>query len=290
MATLGDHQVSTKVQATVYGPAKIGKTFGAGTFPRPNVIDFDNGIATLTSPDFIAAHGWKPTLQYEQFTEAKINPRGVVTVASAFDQASVYFDKCMQPGVRDTFDTWIIDTGTFLAEAAMNKALMLLSGKHGFKGITSNTLAMGEQYGLVVPKLQDYGSERSMTEQFVDMVKSAGKHMLFICHEKEIRDDTGATLRTVPLLTGQSVDRINAMFDDVWKVEQRKAVVDGKAVMQRVIRTKSDKPMDAGGFMAGSRLGVPDGTAWNWDAISAALDANRAVRAAYTNNNPQQEK
>lgn len=286
--TLADFNPSAVVQAVVYGGAKVGKTFGAGTFPRPNWIDFDKGIATLVNKDFVAAHGWRPDIKFGQFHEGAKTSAGVVTKATALDEASRYFDSWMKPGKIDEFDTWVIDTGTFLAEAAMDKALMLLSGKHGFKGITSNTLEMGIQYGLVVPKLQDYGSERSMVEQFVSMVKSSGKHMLFICHEKTISDDDGKIVKIVPLLTGQSVDKINAMFDDVWRIEQVKRVVDGKPKMVRVCRTASEKPVPGGGFLAGTRLGLPDGTLWEWDAISSALETN--IRAIESLTNKTKEK
>ena len=284
MSTLGElvQNENRLVQAVVYAPAKVGKTFGAGTFPRPNWIDFDKGISTLAGPDFIRKYGWKPELLYGQFHEGAMTPRGVVTQATAFDQACAYFDEWMKPGKRDQFDTWVIDTGTFLAEAAMNKALVLLSPKGGFQGIKSNTLEQGVQHGLVVPKLQDYGSERSMVEQFITMVKASGKHVLFLCHEKEIRDKEGNVTKIVPLLTGQSVDVINAMFDDVWRLERKFSVVGGKRVMNTVLCIASPKALGDGGFMAGSRLGVPDGTAWEWDAISKALAALRAERTALT--------
>lgn len=283
MPTLGTRVQSNQVQAVVYGPAKIGKTFGAGTFPRPNFIDFDAGIATLASPEFVKRYGWHPEIMYSDFTEGHTTALGIVDKADALDQASRYFDKCMKPGEREKFDTWIIDTGTFLAEASMNKALVLLGGS-GFKGISSHTLAEGIEHGLIVPKLQDYGSERSMTEQFIRMVAAADKHFLFLCHDKEVRSDDGALQRIVPLLTGQSVDKVSAMFDDVWRVEKKKSVVNGVAVDQRVVRTQ---PSSAEKFMAGSRLGLPDGTLWEWPAIHAALEVNRLQRAAL--NQPKKE-
>lgn len=276
MPTLANKQIHQTVQAVVYGPPKVGKTFGAGTFPRPNFLDFDGGIGTLASPDFIRKHGWHPDLLYEDFKERKRDKRGIPIDHNILDDASRYFDKYMTPALRDTFDTWVIDTGTFLAEAAMNKAIVLLGSKQ-FTGITSNTHKLALEYGLIVPKIQDYGSERSMTEQFVEMVKDSGKHVLFICHERMEIDDEGRTTAVTPLLTGKSVQKINAMFDDVWRIETKKEAVNGKPVMKRILRTETD-----GIRMAGSRLGIPSGTEWNWEAISVALDANRAERTALT--------
>lgn len=279
MSTLADKVMPGTVQAVVYAGPKIGKTFGAGTFPRPNFIDFDTGIATLASPEFIAKHGWHPEIMYEDFAEHKVNNRGIPLMHNAYDDACKYFDKCMAKDKVDTFDTWVIDTGTFLAEAAMTKTLILLGGKTGFGGIKSNTQDMAEKFGLIVPKIQDYGSERSLTEQFVDMVKQSGKHCLFLCHEREVINDDGQLTAVTPLLTGKSVQVINAMFDDVWQVEIKKTVKDGKVLTNRVLRTETD-----GIRMAGSRLGIPSGTAWEWNAIHSAMEANRVRRNALTTN------
>jgi len=276
MSTLGQKAASHLVQATVYAMPKVGKTFGAGTFPRPNFIDLDAGIGTLATPEFIKKHGWHPDIMYEDFKERKRDKRGVIVDHNAYDDACRYFDKCMQPHLRDSFDTWVIDSGTALVESAMNKTMVLLGGK-GFSGISSKTHKEALEFGLVVPKIQDYGSERSLTEQFVQMVKDTGKHILFICHERVNTDNDGLITSVTPLLTGKSVQVINAMFDDVWRVEGKKVVVDGKPVTKRILRTETD-----GIIMAGSRLGLPNGTEWNWESISTALDANRAARAALT--------
>ena len=219
MPTLADKAFNEIVQATVYAGPKVGKTFGAGTFPRPNFIDFDGGIGTLASPDFIKKHGWHPDLMYEDFKERKRDKRGVPIDHNILDDACKYFDKCMAAGERDRFDTWVIDTGTFLAEASMTKAIVLLGGK--FKGISSETHKQALLHGLILPKLQDWGSERSMTEQFVEMVMDSGKHVLFLCHEREDSDEGGNLTRVCPLLTGKSIQVINAMFDDVWRIETK---------------------------------------------------------------------
>jgi len=51
---------------------------------------------------------------------------------------------------------------------------------------------------LLVPKIQDYGAERSLVEQFVDMVMSTTKNVVLICHEYEQTDDGGNVLGFSP--------------------------------------------------------------------------------------------
>src|SRR5215203_4035334 len=216
MPTLAERPVSKYIKALVFGPSKKGKTFGAGTFPRPNFFDCDLGIGTLGSKHFIDKWGdRRKDIQYEQFTEKTLDKRGVPTSHNAFDDVCRYFDSCMTPAKRDTFDTWVVDTGTSLSAFAMVKALVLLGGNQ-FKGGHSGTLSEGLLHGLILPKIQDYGSERSMIEQFIAMVYSTDKHFLFLCHERETTDEKGNRTALTPLLTGKGVQAISAMFDDVW--------------------------------------------------------------------------
>lgn len=93
LKTLGEYIASSKIKALVYGRSKVGKTFGAGTFPRPCFMDFDSGIATLTGADFIKKHGVKKDVIYEQFHERGLTARGVPQTANAFDDGCRFFDK-----------------------------------------------------------------------------------------------------------------------------------------------------------------------------------------------------
>lgn len=265
MAKLADRTPGGRIKALVYGRSKIGKTFGAGTFPRPVFIDCDSGIATLTSPDFVREHGVRGEIEYEQFAEQGLNSRGVPQSHNAFDDVCRFFDKMMKPDKRDTFDTWVVDTGTSLSAFAMNKAIVLLGG--AFKGVTSATQAEALKHGLVFPKIQDYGSERSMVEQFIAMLYQTDKNFLFLCHEKELTDKEGNPIMTTPLLTGKGVEAICAMFDEVWNVRAKR--VGPETV--RYLQTKAD-----GIRMVGSRTGIPDGTKWSYDAVKKALDDIRA--------------
>ncbi|HEY6022445.1 MAG TPA: AAA family ATPase [Candidatus Paceibacterota bacterium] len=278
MPTLKDFNPGAQIKALVYGMSKVGKTEGAATFPRPNFMDFDSGIATLSNPGFIKRHGWRPDIIYEQFTEHSVDARGVVKDHNAFDDACKYFDKYMGKDLVDTFDTWVIDTGTTLAEAAMNKALVLLGGNKGFSGAASNTLKMAQTHGLIVPKLQDYGSERSLVEQFVQMVKGTNKHVLLLCHEKETYDRDGNPTGIVPLLTGKGVEAICAMFDEIYNVRTRPKGLEREVYLQTV---------PDGIRKCGSRLGVPNGTAWTYDAVMESIKANNLERESLTHANSQ---
>lgn len=254
----------SNMQIMVFGPSKSGKTFGALTFPRPNVLDFDKGIAVVRNPDFVKKYGIV-SVEYEQFTESNLS-KGVAVTHNAFDDACRYFDKWMKPDKRDTFDTWVIDSGTTLADMAMNKAIIVLGSQSPPLSKTHQTAV---QTGVLTPKQQDWGSERSLTEQFVDMVKGSGKHVVLICHQKEKMNDKGDTVVEIcPLLTGKGVEAISLKFDEIYYLKVKGNPPDQK----RVLYTQQ-----TGLIKCGSRLGIPHETEWSYPALEQALNQIRAA-------------
>lgn len=267
-----------KVQALVFGYYKMGKTEGAATFPRPNFLLFDpHGLDTVMSPGYKLRH---PEVKLEEilweyFHESQYNAQGIVTNHEAFDQACAYFDRCMKGGKwkspttgkeysvhPDMFDTWVVDSATTLITVATNKAVQLL-GDPSFAGkALSNTFKAALAKGMLVPKLQDFGAERSLTEQFIRMVLDSGKHVIVLCHERQETNEAGQVTDIVPLLTGQSVQRVSLMFSNVCRLTSKKEGPNTKRYLELV---------GSGAPKVGSRLEIPDGTEWNWPAVKQAL-------------------
>ncbi|CAB4165407.1 AAA domain containing protein [uncultured Caudovirales phage] len=247
-------------QALVFGRFKTGKTAGAATFPRPNIIDFDSGLNTVRSKWWQDANP-NHKIIYETFTEKNKTPHGVVKVPNAFDDACKWFDEWMKPDKVNQFDTWVVDSGTSLSIAAANKAIYLMDGGR-MPGIKSETLKNALTHGLVVPKMQDFGAERSMMEQFIDMMLSSKKNFILLAHEKEVFKDDGTLDSIVPMLTGQSVEKIPLKFDEVYRL----VVKPAGPIMKRTLMTQANSLN-----RVGTRLGLPDGTEWSWQAISKAL-------------------
>lgn len=277
MPRLDEWRPSDPVQILVYGQAKTGKSWGALTFPRPVVIDFDKGVATARNPEFVAKYGVRNVF-YETFTERKLL-KGIPQAHNAFDDACRFFDEWMKKDGKwkdlntgkeyavgvDMFDTWIIDSGTTLSEFAQYKAVIVMGGMK-----LSKTHEEAVRHGLIVPKIQDYASERSLVEQFVDMVKSTGKNVVLICHEKELTDDNGNVTGVTPLLTGKSTEAISLKFDEVWNLRVKKA---GPNTV-RYLQTVAD-----GLRKVGSRYGVPNESQWDWDTVKGHLDKIHAAQS-----------
>ena len=258
-----------RIKALAFGRFKVGKTFGAATWPRPNFMDFDKGIATLLNPEFVKKHGYKKDVEYEQFYEKNVDKNGVVRGHNAFDDACRYFDKWMGPGLRDQFDTWVIDSATSLSQVAMNKGIVLLGGTG--LAIASKTHAQAVNTGVVYPKMQDYGVERDMVTRFIRMLLNTDKNVLVLAHEKELTDEQGNLKATVPLLTGKGVEEIPIMFDEVWNIQRRPQGTE----VNTLIITKQTTTMKVG-----SRLGIPDLTLFEYGAVRKVLDSLKEQRDA----------
>lgn len=280
MPWIEDWKPDEAYQVLVYGQSKTGKTWGALTFPRPVVMDFDRGAATARNPEFVKKYGLRKIF-FETFLETNTS-KGIPLTHNAFDDACKFFDEWMKPsgkwrGVevgRNQFDTWVIDSGTTLSEHAQYKAVIVMGGMK-----LSHTHSDAIKHGLLVPKIQDYGSERSLVEQFIDMVKSSGKNVVLICHEKEQTDDNGNVTAVVPLLTGKSTESVPLKFDEVYNLRVKKVGLN----IVRYLQTTPD-----GIRKVGSRYGIPNESEWNWDTVQAELAKIKAAQLGQTAPQPKE--
>lgn len=263
MPYIDEWQPADPLQVLVYGVSKVGKTVGALTFPRPVVFDFDRGVASARSKWFTQRYGQRKVF-YDVFIERDI-VKGIPRTHNAFDDACRFFDEWMKPAGKwktydvgvNMFDTWIIDSGTTLSEIAQYKAILVLG-----KMKLSQTSKDADTHGVLVPRIQDYGSERSLVEQFIDMVKGSGKNVVLLCHEKELTTESGAVTGIVPLLTGKSVESVPLKFDEVYNL---RIVREGPNFARKLL-TEAD-----GIRKVGSRYGIPNNTEWSWDALHTKL-------------------
>lgn len=255
------------VRVLPWGKSGSGKTFGAGTFPRPCFLDYDRGLGTLYAPDFLRKYP-KQKILHRSFVE-KTFKGPIVTAHNAYDDSCKFFDEMMKR--QSEFDTWVVDSGTMLSDYSQHKAVILLGTKE--YGFMSSTQKQAEQFNMLVPKIQDYGAERSLVEQFVDMVLSTDKHVVMVCHEKEQRDKAGDLVAIVPRLTGQSDEAVPLRFDEVYNIQSHKAGADyDKGSNTTIIKWNRVCVTQPDGLRkVKSRNGVPDNTLWDYTSVLAAL-------------------
>lgn len=274
MPTLDQYPPSEKLRCLVFAPYKGYKTSGAGTFPRPNFLDFDRGLSVLKADWWRKRYGIDSSkFMYETFVEdtENVNVRGIVTKPTSFQEANRYIELCTHGGEwkgqhvgPEMFDSWILDSATTMFESSRNLGVYLLSpGKMNAKGY-SPTFKKAEETGLVHPIPPDFGAERSMAEQMIDKILRTDKHFALLCHskEEEVPDSEIGTKRIVPLLTGQSVNRVCVKFEEIWYITTTKR---GNEVTP-ILQTRGNSAV-----RCGTRYGLPDGTEWSWQAITTAL-------------------
>lgn len=180
---------------------------------------------------------------------------------NAYDQACLYFDEAM--GKPDSFDAWVLDSATTLGEFSRTKGVILLGGTAFGPKPMSYTQSNAIKTGMLLPRLQDFGAERSLLEQFIDMLLDTPKHVIVLAHEKELwegEDDKAKMVGIGPLFTGQSVERVPLKFSEVYNLRIQKEG-DG---FKRYLQTQPD-----GIRGCGSRLGIPTGTEWSYAALTA---------------------
>lgn len=252
------------IQAVMMGPPGVGKTWVAATFPGKIVVfDFDGKIGVTRNPDFVKKYGIRD-IEYKTLSEAK-RMKGIAMQHNAYDDACSYFDEWMRPGVRDSVNTFIIDSGTSLMEAAQNKAVMVLGGAP--KGNSTTTFADAMKTGFLSLVGKDHGGQRSLTEQFIRMIKDSGKNVIVNVHQYETYDDNGTLVSVVPLFTGQSRQVIPAMFKDVWHLK----VQGAGSTMKRILTAEYN-----GIYQARSELGIGIVENPDYDAIISRIRQRQA--------------
>lgn len=193
------------------GKPGVGKTALVSSFPRSRMMDFDKKVKSALNPDWIKKLGGKvPDLEYKQFEERGL-VKGYAITHNAFDDACSWFDQQMLPANRDKFDYWIVDSITHLTEYAANKALIVLGGAK-----RSTTHDTATRTGLAMLQKQDFGGINSMVRQFIRMLLDSGKGVIAVVHEKETTNDAGIVTSVDPMLIGQNVQAVPAMFQHVW--------------------------------------------------------------------------
>lgn len=265
MTTLAELKLNDKWRVLCYGQFKTGKTAGAATFPRPRIISLDpDGADTLLNPELEKKFGYSKSV-VDVFIPRpdKRTSRGIATEFNVYDSSCLYFDEAMKK--PDSFDTWVLDSATSLGEAARTKGVILLGGTSLSPKPMSNTQKNAISTGMLLPRLQDFGAERSLLEQFIDMLLDTDKHVVVLAHEKELYEGEGEASKMVgigPLFTGQSVEKVPIKFSEVYNLRTRK---EGSNFV-RYLQTSPD-----GIRACGSRRGIPDGTLWNYEALTTAL-------------------
>ncbi len=171
-----------KLKVLVYGQSGTGKTYFAGTFPKPYFFDFDNGMKTLRGKD----------IEYDTYADVL---RNGIAVESAIQK---YEAKLNQVIVDHKFDTLVIDSVTLLEDMMMANILRVNGRKE--------------------PTLYEWGLLISHMQQVFQSFTKSGKHVVCIAHEIPQKNDITGEVTILPLISGKKLPgQLPIWFDEVYR-------------------------------------------------------------------------
>lgn len=241
------------VTLLLWGAAKTGKTdFSGSAGERSLYIDVGKSAETFHAKGFKERRGTFKGF-YRKVEEVAAKENYVMPdTATAYDQVCDIIDKALEV-MPDKFDVVIVDEATAFRRYAMNKALEINQGMN-----KSQAGANSKKWDMVLPGVQDYGSEMSLVSQFIagtiDLLKRHNKHFILVAHERALfesvtdsktgkKTETDIVKKLVPAFTGKKdIDAIANMFDCVFHTEKARS---GETEVFR-IRTQGDDGLVAG--------------------------------------------
>lgn len=179
-----------KISSTItliYGQPGSRKTTFAGTSPNPIMFDFDEGVHRLSKQYRI------PYIPIEAL-------RNWADVIEMLDDPALA-----------QYDTFVFDTVTKLMDYVADYVV---------KQNVKNGKAGG---GL---SLQGYGALGEAFRSFVKKIKTMGKHIVFVAHDKEYKEGDATRLR--PEITGSNLGVVTKDADLIGYME----IVNNEAVVQ----------------------------------------------------------
>lgn len=244
MKAISDINPAEHLKILLFGAPGAGKTWLAGTFPKPAFVDTDNGLRTLASKPFKEAYPNK-RIVYETFDDPT-DQHGAFTKATGFWEALEFANKLIED---KEIETIVFDSLSSLQELSMHVGFEL-SGRDNKSKTMAKLDAARRSKGIpvAVPTQADYGSSMAVFSQFMNKAVTIPKHVVFIAHERDETTEAGALLRKDPLLTGQAVRaKVAKWFDEVW-------YLDIGARGKRILLTDSTSTLKA----VKSRSGIPN--------------------------------
>lgn len=240
------------------------KTRFAASCPKPLILDFDAGTASISGQDVyyktFKDAPWKPPVGAGKKQPGVDIPNGIYPWGEAWLAFIKYLDDVLWPAIEKgppyiiktdegedyEFETLVPDSLTTMANASMNWVLKT-SGKDG----------------RAQPEIQHWGQQLRTLETVMEAVAAWPVRLVVTAHIKRDENLTMGTKEFLPLVAGQLSGKVGIYFDEVYYTK-----VEGKGVDRKVkIITQTD-PLYR---MAKSRMNVPQDTLLKWPEIEKAL-------------------
>lgn len=177
---LGPNTSSFRLKCLVYGASGTFKTPFAATFPAPIFLDCDEGMMSVRTAE-VNRVSFKDKPMGERWPHLMDASRELVD--------------------SDACNTIVADSITTASEFAMYYTQML-NGRTGKK-----------------PNWDDWGSQKSMLQEWIELLLSSDKNIVVIAHEDFVSDENTGRIWCLPLVTGKMKQRLPIYFDEVYHSE-----------------------------------------------------------------------
>lgn len=186
MARIGDvDKQSPYMNIFIYGPPGVGKSVFLGTADDNLIIDVEDGAKSIKNhPELINKPGKAQTLEY----------KSVYQVEMLIEQLG------KSPSPLDKFKVLSVDSFNSLAERALRDHV-----EHESKSDASRNpyLPLGPDYNINTQHMKKLATDMHDLE----------RHIVFLAHSKEIKDDSTGKILIRPDLTPKLAGAIAGLFD-----------------------------------------------------------------------------
>lgn len=163
----------------IYGDPGVGKTVLAATAPKPLFLDVESGYDSIENHPELASNATRMKF---------VGVKGAEKLA----------EKVLE-GKFDAYETIVIDTFTALQDRALKEFTIAAYKK--------NPNLREDAY---TPEGKDYQRNTEMLKHIVSLFRDAEKHVIFLCHVKEDKDERTGTMFVRPQLTPKLASKLIA--------------------------------------------------------------------------------
>lgn len=239
------------------------KTRFAASCPKPLILDFDAGTASIAGMDVYYSTfkdaPWKAPKPGQKVAAGVDTEKGIYPWGEGWVAFIKYLDDVLWPAIEKgrpytietedgpyEFETLVVDSLTTMANASMNWVLKT-SGKTG----------------MAQPEIQHWGQQLRTLETVMEAIAAWPIRLVVTAHIKRDENQTMGTKEFLPLVSGQLSGKVGIYFDEVYYTK-----TEGKGKDQKVKIITTTDPLYR---MAKSRMNVPQDTELSWPAIAKAL-------------------
>lgn len=214
------------LNALVYGDFGTGKTYMLHTCPGPVFIDsFDPG-GTKSLRKFVESGHVVADTRWEREESDRD--------ARLWYEWEKVFRERQKSGFFNNVGTYVLDSLTTASAAIMAAAM-----RKNAKNVPISEL------NVYIPQLRDYQIQMVVIENIIKEFTGLPCHFICTAHMEAVKNDDGATIAKLPLVTGKLSDRLPSLFDEVYVTQTRET----SSGLEYTILTRN-----TGFFKARSRL------------------------------------